>query len=153
MAKGSEKLGCSWWSSGPAGQSSRVWGVRVPGWTSSSGREGDGSDTWQMNGDRSPRTNESAGSQSGQTEEPEVENKNQNMANRFVFSMVGPPKKAGSLLTPVSDTVFDALSQGTLGFNHVLNGGNSSTANQILPCKWLLELPWRAEPRVPLERA
>ena len=63
-----------------------------------------------MSGDRSPRTNESAGSQSGQTEEPEVENKNQNMANRFVFSMVGPPKKAGSLLTPVSDTVFDAIS-------------------------------------------
>ena len=41
-----------------------------------------------MSGDRSPRTNESAGSQSGQTEEPAVENKNQNMANRFGFSMV-----------------------------------------------------------------
>ena len=88
-----------------------------------------------MSGDRSPRTNESAGSQSGQTEEPAVENKNQNMANRFVFSMVGPPRKAGSLLTPVSDTVFDALSHGTLCF--VLHGsylspfqigGNSSTA-------------------------
>ena len=88
MAKGSEKLGCSWWSSGLAGQSSKVWAVQVPGWTSSSGREGDGSDTWQMSGDRSPRTNESAGSQSGQTEEPAVENKNQNMANRFGFSMV-----------------------------------------------------------------
>ena len=41
-----------------------------------------------MSGDRSPQTNESAGSQSGQTEEPAVENKNQNMANRFGFSMV-----------------------------------------------------------------
>ena len=47
-----------------------------------------------MSGDRSPRTNESAGSQSGQTEEPEGENKSpENMANRFVLSMVGPPKK------------------------------------------------------------
>ena len=57
----------------------------------------------------------------------------------FVFSIVGPKQNAGSLLTPVSDTVFDALSHGTLGFalhgsylNHFLIGGNSSTANQIL---------------------
>ena len=57
----------------------------------------------------------------------------------FVFSMVGPKQNAGSLLAPVSDTVFDALSHGTLGFalhgsylNHFLIGGNSSTANQIL---------------------
>ena len=61
---------------------------------------------------------------------------------------------------PVSDTIFGALSHGTLGFalhgsylNHFLIGGNSSTANQILSCKWLLKLPWRAKPRVPLERA
>ena len=57
----------------------------------------------------------------------------------FVFSIVGPKQNAGSLLTPVSDTVFNALSHGTLGFalhgssfNHFLIGGNSSTANQIL---------------------
>ena len=42
-------------------------------------------------------------------------------------------------LTPVSDTIFDALSHGTLGFalhgsylNNFLIGENSSTANQIL---------------------
>ena len=57
----------------------------------------------------------------------------------FVFSIVGPKPNAGSLLTLVSDTVFYALSYGTLGFalhgsslNHFLIGGNSSTANQIL---------------------
>ena len=57
----------------------------------------------------------------------------------FVFSLVGPKQNARSRLTPVSDTVFDALSHGTLSFalhgtylNHFLIGGNSSTANQIL---------------------
>ena len=57
----------------------------------------------------------------------------------FVFLIVGPKQNAGSLLTPVSETVFYALSYGTLGFalhgsslNHFLIGGNSSTANQIL---------------------
>ena len=57
----------------------------------------------------------------------------------FVFSKLGPKQNAGSLLTPVSDTVFYALSHGTLGFalhgsslNHFLIGGNSSTANQIV---------------------
>ena len=61
------------------------------------------------------------------------------MGSQFVFSMVGPKQNAGSLLTPVSDTIFDALSHGTLGFalhgsffNHYLIGGDSSTANQIL---------------------
>ena len=56
----------------------------------------------------------------------------------FVFSMVGPKQNAGPLSTPVSDTVFDALSHGTLGFalhgsylNHFLIGGISSPANQI----------------------
>ena len=55
------------------------------------------------------------------------------------FSIVSPKQNAGSLLTTVSDTVFDALSHGALGFalhgssfNHFLIGGNSSTANQIL---------------------
>ena len=47
----------------------------------------------------------------------------------FVFSIVGPKQNAGSLLTLVSDTVFYALSHGTLGFalhgsffNHLLIG-------------------------------
>ena len=34
----------------------------------------------------------------------------------FVFSIDGPKQNAGSLLTLVSDTVFYALSHGTLGF-------------------------------------
>ena len=78
----------------------------------------------------------------------------------FVFSIDDPKQNATSLLTPVSNIVFYALSSGTLGFalhgssvNLFLIGGNSSTANQILSCKWLLKLPWRAKPRVPLERA
>ena len=57
----------------------------------------------------------------------------------FVFSIDGLKQNAGSLLTPVSYTVCYALSYGTLGFalhgssfNHILIGGNSSTANQIL---------------------
>ena len=56
--------------------------------------------------------------------------------------------------------IFYALSHGTLGFalhgsylNHFLIGGNSSTANQIRWNKWLLKLPWKAELRVPCERA
>ena len=78
----------------------------------------------------------------------------------FVFSMVDPKLNAGSLWTPVSNTVFYALSHGALGFalhgssfNHFLIGGNSSTANQILRNKWLLKLPCKAKPRVPCERA
>ena len=34
----------------------------------------------------------------------------------FVFSIDDPKQNAGSLLTPVSSIVFDALSHGTLGF-------------------------------------
>ena len=78
----------------------------------------------------------------------------------FVFSIDDPKQNATSLLTPVSNIVFHSLLSGTLGFalhgssvNHFLIGGNSSTANQILSRKWLLKLPWRAKPRVPLERA
>ena len=78
----------------------------------------------------------------------------------FVFLIDGPKQNATSLLTPVSNIVFYALSSGTLSFalhgssiSHFLIGGNSSTAKQILSCKWLLKLPWRAKPRVPLERA
>ena len=58
------------------------------------------------------------------------------------------------------DPAFHALSQGNLSFahhgsflNHFLIGRNSSTANQILRNKWLLKLPWKAEPRVPCDRA
>ena len=57
----------------------------------------------------------------------------------FVFSIVGPKQNAGSLLTPVSDTVVyyllhDALSFALHGslFKHFLIGQNSSTANQNL---------------------
>ena len=53
----------------------------------------------------------------------------------FVFSIDGPNQNATSLLTPVSNKVFYALSSGTLGFalhgcslNHFLIGGYSSTA-------------------------
>ena len=75
--------------------------------------------------------------------------------------MIDDPKQnATSLLTPVSNIVFNALSSGTLSFalhgsssNHFLIGVNYSPANQILPCKWLFKPPWRAKPRVPLERA
>ena len=58
----------------------------------------------------------------------------------FVFSMVGPKQNAGSLLTPVCDTVFYALSHGTLGFalhgsylNHFLDT-LTYTINWNLPC-------------------
>ena len=74
--------------------------------------------------------------------------------------MVWPKQNAGSLLTPVSDAVFYALSHGAPGFalhgssfNHFLIGGNSSTANQTLRNRGLLKLPWKAKPRVPCERA
>ena len=57
----------------------------------------------------------------------------------FVFSIVGPKQNAGSLLTPVSDTVLFSLLHGTPGFalqgsffNIFLISGNSSTANQII---------------------
>ena len=56
-----------------------------------------------------------------------------------------PQKNAGSLMTPVSDTGFDPLSHGALGFalhgsylNRFLIGGNSTAANQILSNKWFL---------------
>ena len=51
----------------------------------------------------------------------------------FIFSIDGPKQNAGSLLTPVSNIVFYALSSGALYgrfLNHFLIGGNSSTANQ-----------------------
>ena len=57
----------------------------------------------------------------------------------FVFSICGPKQNATSLLTSVTDTVFNALSHGTLGFavhgsffNHFLIGQHFSTTNQNL---------------------
>ena len=54
----------------------------------------------------------------------------------FCFLDDCPKQNAGSLLTPFSDTVFDTLSHGTLGFalhgsylNHFLQGENSSTTS------------------------
>ena len=38
------------------------------------------------------------------------------LTSLFVFSIDDPKQNAGSLLTPVSSTVFDALTHGTLGF-------------------------------------
>ena len=65
------------------------------------------------------------------------------MISLFVFSIVPHRQNAGSLLTPVSETLF----YGTLGFafqasffNHFLIGGNSSTGNQILRNWWFLKL-------------
>ena len=84
----------------------------------------------------------------------------QQQSTLFVFLIDGPKQNAGSLLTPVSNIVFYALSSGTPGFalhgsslNHFMIGGNSSTANQIISSKWLSKLPWRAKPRLPHERA
>ena len=62
-------------------------------------------------------------------------------------------------MTSVSDTVVHALSCGSLSFavhgsffNHFLIGQNSSTANQNLWNKRLLELPWRTKCKLPCER-
>ena len=55
----------------------------------------------------------------------------------FLFSTGSPKQNTRSLLTSVSDTVFYALSRGSLGFavhgsffNHFLIGQNFSTTNQ-----------------------
>ena len=78
----------------------------------------------------------------------------------FVFSIVGPKQNAGSLLTHVSDSVFIALSHGTLGF--ALNGSFNNhlfqriwlAVEEFQPIrKWLKKMPWRAKPIVPCERA
>ena len=69
----------------------------------------------------------------------------------FVISTVGPKQNVGSLLKPASDTVFYAVSHGTLGvalhgsfFNHFLIiGENLQPANRNFCNRRLLELPWR----------
>ena len=78
----------------------------------------------------------------------------------FVFSTDGPKQNATSLLTPVSNIVFYALSSGTLGFalhgsfNNHLHERIWLAVEEFPPIrKWFTELPWRAKPRVPLERA
>ena len=78
----------------------------------------------------------------------------------FVFLISDPKQNARSLLTPVSDPAFYALSHGTLGFalhgsfsNRFLIGQNSSTANQNLLNKRLSGLPWRTKCRLPCEGA
>ena len=78
----------------------------------------------------------------------------------FVFSINGLKQNARSLLTPVSDPAFQALSHGCLGFalhgsflNHFIIGQNYSTANQNLRNKWLSKLPWRIKCRLSCERA
>ena len=78
----------------------------------------------------------------------------------LVFVIGGNKQNAGSLSTPVSDPAFHDLSHGSLSFalhgsffNHFLNGQNSSTANQDLWNKWLMELPWRRKCLLPCERA
>ena len=55
-------------------------------------------------------------------------------ASLFVFSLSDPKQNARSLLTPVSGTVFYALSHGSLGFalhgsflNHFLIGPNNKS--------------------------
>ena len=53
----------------------------------------------------------------------------------FVFLIVGPKQNAGSLLTPVSDTVFDALSHGTL----VLHSMVALKTTYFKESDWLLK--------------
>ena len=63
-------------------------------------------------------------------------------------------------MTPFSDSIFYALSHGSLGFafhgsffNPSLIGQNSSIANKNLCIVRLIGLPWRTKPRLPCERA
>ena len=78
----------------------------------------------------------------------------------FVFSIGGSKQNVKSFWTPVSESVFYALSHGSLGFalhgsffNHFLIGWFSSTANKILWNKRSIRLPWRTKCRLPCERA
>ena len=78
----------------------------------------------------------------------------------FVFLIGDPKQNVNSFMTPFSDSVFYALSHGSLGFafhgsffNHSLIGQNSSIANKNLCIVRLIGLPWRTKPRLPCERA
>ena len=78
----------------------------------------------------------------------------------FVFSVNGPKQNARSLLTPVSDPTFYALSHGSKHF--LLHGSSNNrlfqrfwlAVEEFWPIrKWLKKLPWRAKLRLPCERA
>ena len=78
----------------------------------------------------------------------------------FVFSIGGPKQNVKSFLTPFYESVFYALSRGSLGFalhgsffNHFLIGWFSSTANKNLWNRQLIRLLWRTKCRLPCERA
>ena len=86
---------------------------------------------------------------------------NHSVAPCTVCFLIGDPKQnVNSFMTPFSDSVFYALSHGSLGFafhgsffNHSLIGQNSSIANKNLCIVRLIGLPWRTKPRLPCERA
>ena len=78
----------------------------------------------------------------------------------FVFSINGPKPNSRSLLTPVSDPTFYALSHGSKHF--LLHGSSNNrlfqrfwlAVEEFWPIrKWLKKLPWRAKLRLPCERA
>ena len=92
--------------------------------------------------------------------------KNENCYSRkgssalFASSMGGLKQNVNSILTHVPDTVFHALSHGSLHF--VLHGSLVNRLFQRILLaveenqpikKWLKKLPWRAKPRLPCERA
>ena len=63
-------------------------------------------------------------------------------------------------MTPVSEPVFNALSDGTNHFapygslnNHHLIGGNSTESQSEGPLYWFGRLPWRVKRKVPSDRA
>ena len=75
----------------------------------------------------------------------------------FVFSMSGHKQNVNSILTHVSNTVFHALSHGSLHF--ALHGSLINrlfqrillAADENQPIrKWLKKLPWKAKSRLPL---
>ena len=73
------------------------------------------------------------------TNEKQIVRQTRHNISLFVFSIADPKQNVNSFMTPFSDSVFYALSHGSLGFafhgsffNHVLIGQNSSTANQNL---------------------
>ena len=82
------------------------------------------------------------------------------LSSLFVFSINGPEQNARSLLTPVSDPAFYALSHGSKHF--LLHGSSNNrlfqrfwlAVEEFWPIrKWLKKLPWRAKLRLPCERA
>ena len=79
---------------------------------------------------------------------------------RHCFLINCPKQNARSLLTPVSDPAFYALSHGSKHF--LLHGSSNNhlfqrfwlAVEEFWPIrKWLKKLPWRAKLRLPCERA